>query len=74
MYSACFGVFFVFGVGLVDAYCRDKTENKSALFASRHQWGQRFIWNHKNADTDLGRWNHNFFCFEREPGCGRDFD
>lgn len=64
MYTACYGVFLCFGFGLLDAYLREDTENTSALFHSRQQWGQRFIWNHKNADTDLGRWNHNFYCWE----------
>jgi hypothetical protein len=29
--------------------------------------------NHVNNKTDdLGHWNHNFNCFEKEENCGRD--
>lgn len=36
--------------------------------------GMNYIGNRGNMKTDLGRWNHNFACFERQPNCGRDFD
>ncbi|KRX06530.1 hypothetical protein PPERSA_05143 [Pseudocohnilembus persalinus] len=74
VYSACIGVFAVFGLGVWDAYAREGTDNPSVLFHPKQQWGQNYLWNHKNADTDLGKWNHNFYCWERSPNCGRDFD
>ena len=33
-----------------------------------------FIFNNGNKASNLGRWNHNFGCFENKKNCGRDFD
>lgn len=33
-----------------------------------------FLRNYKNQLNDLGDWNHNFACFEKETNCGKDFD
>lgn len=32
----------------------------------------KYINHVNNHDDHLGKWNHNFECFENEPNCGRD--
>ncbi|EGR32256.1 hypothetical protein IMG5_091050 [Ichthyophthirius multifiliis] len=76
-------VYATYGVGIgllllgIDAWVRSKVygdSHKSRLDVSRQPYGHVFYENYRNQGTKLGRWNHNFFCFEKQPGCGQDFE
>ncbi|KAL4506758.1 hypothetical protein ABPG72_001179 [Tetrahymena utriculariae] len=71
-YGAGFCILFI----VADAWGREKYAQpyKSQILHGRQPYGHTFVQNYRNQATDLGRWNHNFACYEKQPGCGRDFD
>ena len=81
-----FGVYTAFAaLGLtttilfIDAWYRELTKEKtgvkgSLLFQPQPSYAERYIFNHNNQTTDLGKWNHNFGCFSKDKNCGRDYD
>lgn len=71
-FAACFvaiiGVYF-------DGIWRENRplSHQSASFSGKNSRTLHFLRNYRNENTDLGNWNHNFACFEKDPNCGRDF-
>lgn len=68
-------VFSLTGIYL-DALWREKKplSHQSAAFKGENNRTAHFLRHHKNKNDDLGNWNHNFACYEKDPYCGRDFD
>jgi hypothetical protein len=67
----------IFG-SYADALYRESKplSHQSAAFTGGKTVGRsvHFQREYKNKMNDLGDWNHNFACFEKEPNCGKDFD
>ena len=64
-------------VSYLDAHWRAETKprtHQSAAFSLPRSPTNLFLAHHKNKLEDLGNWNHNFACFDKDPLCGRDFD
>ena len=63
-------------VSYADALWRENKplSHQSTGFTSSGNRTFHFMKNHKNRLSDLGNWNHNFACFEKDPNCARDFD
>eukprot|EP01017_Pseudomicrothorax_dubius_P022240 TRINITY_DN239_c0_g1_i5.p1 TRINITY_DN239_c0_g1~~TRINITY_DN239_c0_g1_i5.p1 ORF type:complete len:156 (-),score=34.33 TRINITY_DN239_c0_g1_i5:95-562(-) len=73
-YSAWAGL-LLSGLLFFDSYWRQSRGVRPNLVTkSRKQYGERFLLNHRDELQNLGRWNHNFACWEAEPYCGNDFD
>ena len=49
-------------------------QSKNFMVEYTNHPGLNYIYNHDNKFTDKGRWNHNFYCWEKDKNCGRDFD
>jgi len=80
-----FGAYFSGGAlviavtgAFLDAIWRQNRDSKdvknSILFEPEPTYGERYVFNNKNKSTNLGKWNHNFSCFEGERFCGRDYN
>jgi hypothetical protein len=60
----------------IDALYRHYTNhpNQNLLFSAKRISSERFVYSRHDRTSELGKWNHNFNCWENEKNCGRDFD
>jgi len=49
-------------------------QSKFLIVDYKNQPGLNYIYNHENKVSSKGRWNHNFYCWEKDKNCGKDFD
>ena len=64
----------VIGDSYYREYFNDGSQPVSRLTEPNVFWGPKYVLHRGNEDSDLGRWNTVFYCWEKEKNCGRDFD